>query len=56
MDAFGGFEERRQEADAREDFERAGLDRGRAGLAVWVQVPLDEPRRNSVAGKFRGCE
>ena len=56
MDVLGRIDKRRQQANGIQDLERAGLDRGRACLAVRLHVALDEPRLHAVAGELGGGE
>lgn len=56
MDAFGHVQERLQQSDGFEDFERPGLDGGRARFAVRTHIALDEPGRDAVSSEFGGGE
>jgi len=49
---LGRIDKRPQEADAVQDFKRAGLNGGRAGLAVRLHVALDEAGLNAMAGEL----
>jgi hypothetical protein len=53
---LGRLEKRRQEADALENFESAGLDSGCPRLAVRLEIAFDQPRPHAVACQFRGRE